>query len=169
MSYPKKPNRLTTIDVEGQDKDLWKRFKVGFMKKIEDLMAFEVNPDNKRTLKEEIGTFASKAIEYGKAKLDKAGIENQALLAEIEYKYAQAQREYAEARKIHAEARKGEVEAEEAEFLLQLKKSRSLLRGLKALITTDTQGEELVLLSADMDAFLIMIEAIEEEFRKPVG
>ncbi len=162
-SSPKVPNILA-IEVQGQNKDLWKNLKPIFIKKIAAFMAFEINTEQKRTVRDEFRSYASKALEYGKAKLDKATIENEALRAEVEHKFAQAQREFAEARERHALARKAEVEAAEAEFISQLKMMRVSLVGLKAMIIENSSEEDEIILSSDLEAYLIMIRAMEQEF-----
>lgn len=92
------------VNLEGKDKDVWNKLREKFISTIEKSLDIIIDYEKNSTIRDEAKIFATELTKYAKAKLSKAGIENEKLISEIELAYTQKSKELAETRKINAEA-----------------------------------------------------------------
>lgn len=145
-----KEKKVIKIEVEGEDKVLWKKLKPKLIEAMTKFLDVIIDNENDTTIREEAKKFTSALLDYGKQKLNKAGIDNEKTLAEIDLLYSQKEKEVAEARKIHAEADALEIEN-------TIKRLKLSLIGVKLLMVGENGNEEAIFLK-QVDEFLRAIE-----------
>ncbi|MGN6639770.1 MAG: hypothetical protein ACTHJ8_12730 [Mucilaginibacter sp.] len=122
---------FTKVYVEGEDKTLWVKLKPKLINLMTELLEAKINYNTGGTTREELKRVTANVIEFANAKLEKASIENENLLAEIELKLATKQKCQAETRKINAEAEKIEIENIEKKLKLALGLAKGLFHSTK--------------------------------------
>jgi hypothetical protein len=93
-------------------------------------------------------------LDYARAKLEKPGLENAKIEAEV-------LRHYAEREKALAEARVKNAEAEKAELANTVKKLKIALGAAKVLLIGE-DGDEAALFSLQIDEFLRVLKELDE-------
>jgi hypothetical protein len=92
------------VDIEGVDPQLWAKLKSRLTEMVIELLNYNINSKTDGNVKEEFSRITANVLEFANAKLEKASIENQKLLVEIQNILANRGKELAEARKLNAEA-----------------------------------------------------------------
>jgi hypothetical protein len=138
------------VDVGGKSPEIWNALRGKLIHAVNKFLDSTIDTIDNKTIRQEAQAFTHALLEHAKEKLAKAGIENQKLLAEIDYIFSQREKEIAEARKINAEAHKIEIE----NSLRQLKLSLGMA---KALLIGEEEGESIIFVKK-IDAFLDVIK-----------
>lgn len=144
---------LLRIQVTGRSPDLWLRFRTKFIEAIDGLLDSVVDHDKGTTLREESRKFQSALLDLARARLARAGLENERIEAEIRKLYAQMENETAQARRVNAEA-------DAIEFKTSLARLRLVLGAAKAMLMGE-EGEESIILAKRLDAMLTEARRIE--------
>jgi len=131
------------IDLEGANLSTWGQLKPKLSAMILELLDSKVNNISNLTIKEEFQRTTSNLIEYANSKLEKASIDNQKLVADIENILANKAKNLAETRKLNAEA-------EEIELNNILKKL-SIALGLAKAIAKSTNDPEIILFTSNIE------------------
>jgi hypothetical protein len=152
-STGKKEITSIRIESEGIDQEKWFHLRAKFIRAIHQTLDTVVDYENSSTLRDEARNFTTGLVKYGKAKLQKAGLENEEIMAQVDLLYSQKEKELAEARKLHAEA-------EALEIQNKIRKLKLGIGGLKALMMGDAGEEELSFLR-QMDQFLETLRDFE--------
>jgi hypothetical protein len=140
------------VDIRGQDPVVWEKLRSKLMIAVEDLLNTVIDPQRGMTLEDEARQLTSAALEHVRARLAKAGLENEKIEAEVQRLYAQTQGDLAEARKKSAEA-------EAIEFATATKKLRVVLGGMKAMLIGE-EGNEAIVFGRQIDEFLKILATI---------
>jgi hypothetical protein len=141
--------KLTKVSLSGADTVLWEKMKPKLLIALDKFLDTVINYDTGASIKQEAQEFTSAMIKYGKAKLEKASIENDKLNAEIEEIYTRIKKDKAETRKINAVA-------DRINFDNQIRALKVSLGGAKALMI-GSRNEEDILLVKRLDAFFDVI------------
>jgi len=148
-----KKKKFIQIEIEGKDENLWAKMRSNLMKNIQSILDTTVDYRTNSSLKEEAQKFTSATLDFAKSKLNKAGFENEKIIAEVNQLITQREKEQAEARKTNAEAESIEIENKIKNLKLTLISYKFLLLG--------EQGEEEMLFLKNIDEFLAVIKVIE--------
>jgi hypothetical protein len=143
------------VEVQGKDTSLWRTLQPKLIQTIHNFLNTVIDSERNTTIREEAKKFTSALLDYGKQKLEKAGLENDKIIAEVDLIYSQKEKEIAETRKIHAEA-------DAIEFNTNIKKLRFSLLGIKVLMVGEKNEEELIFLK-QVEEFISVIKEIEKE------
>jgi hypothetical protein len=146
-------SKFIRIDLEGVDGEKWYHLRKKFVHAIHKTLDTVIDYDTGGTLRDEAKKFTTELLHYGKAKLQKAGLENNELMAQIDLLYSQKEKELAEARKLNAEA-------EALEIQNNIRKLKLSIGGMKALMMGEA-GEEEILFLRQMDHFLEVLRDFE--------
>lgn len=143
------------VEVQGKDSLLWGNLQPKLMEAIHHFLDTVIDHKNDSTIREEAQKFTSALLDYGKQKLQKAGLENEKIIAEVNLMYSQREKEIAETRKLHAEAASIELNT-------SMKKLKLGLIGMKAMMIGNAGEEEFIFLK-HIDEFISVIREIESE------
>lgn len=132
--------KFIEVEVEGKDKKTWQNLKAKLIETINKSLDTVINYDNQSTIRDEAKEFTIALLNHAKAKLNRAGVENDKIIAEIELTYSQRSKELAEARKINAEA-------QAIEFKNAVNNLRLSLSGMKALLIGENDNTDIVFLN----------------------
>nr|WP_067063242.1 hypothetical protein [Mucilaginibacter sp. L294] len=144
------------IDLEGANPVLWSEMKSKLTSMIMNIMDFQINTKTDGSVKDEFARISSNVIEFANAKLEKASIENQKLLSEIENILANKGKELAEARKLNAEAEQIELN----NMMTKLK----IAIGAAKIIASSSKDPELLAFTKNIEdlSFIIQDSRIEK-------
>jgi hypothetical protein len=134
------------VDIRGQDPALWGTLRAKLMVAVEDLLNTVVDSERGTTLQDEARQLTSAALDHVRARLAKAGLENEKIEAEIQRLYAQIQGDLADARKKSAEA-------DAIEFATAMKRLRVVLGGMRAMLIGE-EGDEAIIFGRQIDEFI---------------
>jgi DNA primase large subunit len=134
------------VDVKGNSEPLWLRLRPKLINAINAVLDTVVDPDNESTMRDEAKQFTSALLDHAKAKLKRAGLENDRIEAEIRQLYSQIEMDLAESRKRNAEANA-------LEFDTTVRKLRFALMGTKTLLISDESNESIAF-GQEVDGFL---------------
>jgi len=115
------------VETAGKSLALWSSLKEKLLQAIHSFLDTTIDGVDNKTIREEAKVFSHALLKYGKDKLEKAGLENDKILAEVDFLYSQNEKELAEARKLNAEAQKAEFENAISQLQLSLKITRVML------------------------------------------
>lgn len=148
-----KAQKFVKIELEGKDNNLWKNLQSKLIGVINNFLDSVIDHKNESTIREEAKKFTSALLDYGKNKLEKAGLDNEKIVAEVDLLYSQKEKQFAEARKLHAEA-------DLIELQTNVKKLKIALSSMKLLMIGEANNEEIIFLK-QIDVFLQTIKEIE--------
>ncbi len=146
---------ILKIDVSGDNQALWEQLRSKLIAAVGNFLDSTIDVETGSTIRQEAQKFTSLALDYGKSKLQKAGIENDKIIAEIEEKYAVIEKTKAEGRKLVAEAK-------QIEFDTSLRKLKASLKLAKALVI-GKQDEESIVFTRQIEGFLEAINEVTNE------
>ncbi|MBT1690080.1 hypothetical protein [Dawidia soli] len=145
--------KFVRIEIEGLNAEKWYQLRTKFIRAIHKTLDTVIDHEHSSTLRDEAKKFTTELLNYGKAKLQRAGLENEELMAQVDLLYSQKEKELAEARKLHAEA-------EALEIRNNIRKLKLGIGGMKALMIGETGKEEILFLK-QMDHFLEILRDFE--------
>lgn len=134
------------VQVVGINKKTWSELKSKLSIAVSKALDTVINYEENTTVREEAKEFASAIIAHAKAKLKKAGVENQKLLAEIDLLYTQNEKERANTRKLNAEANEIEISNMVKSLIISL-------GGLRALSIGQEEPEDILFIK-QIETFL---------------
>ena len=129
-----KAQKFVKIELEGKDNNLWKNLQSKLIGVINNFLDSVIDHKNESTIREEAKKFTSALLDYGKNKLEKAGLDNEKIVAEVDLLYSQKEKQFAEARKLHAEA-------DLIELQTNVKKLKIALSSMKLLMIGEANNE----------------------------
>lgn len=141
------------VDVSGQSEDLWSNMRVKLINTINKFLDTTIDSKNHSTIREEAKEFTSKLLKHAKDKLERAGLENEKIVAEIDSLYSARQREFAQTRKLNAEA-------SEIELSVSIKKLKLSLGLTKAILIGEAKNEDIVFVK-QIDSFIQILKDFE--------
>jgi len=157
---PKQPEKLekfpsdyVQVQVRGFDPTNWQLLRGTLVKTVMDILGGLGDVANSGKLREEAKNISLAALDYAKAKLEKPGLENAMIEAEIREKYAEIEKKRAETRKVSAEADKADFENTVRKLKLSLGWAQVLLMG--------EDGDEATLFSMQIEQFLRIVKELE--------
>src|SRR5262249_21831890 len=139
--------------VTGQDPLLWQGLRSKLVEVINGVLDSVIDHEKETTVREEAKKMTSALLDHAKARLAKAGLENEKIEAEIQRLYTQIENDYAEARKKHAEAEAIELNTALKKLWLSVGLTKAMLIG--------EAGEENIVFSQQIDAFLGTLKELE--------
>ena len=142
-------NSYIEVTVKGNSNELWTRLRQKLFEAVNNLLDTVVDERSGNTLREEAKEFSSLLLKFAKDHLNRPGLENQKIMAEIECLYSAKHKTLAETRKIHAEAGSIELQNRINALKLSLGVSKMLMIGL-----TD---EKSILFLNEIDSLLELI------------
>lgn len=128
-------------ETAGKSPELWNSLREKVLQAVHNFLDITIDGVDNKTIREEAKEFSHALLKYGKDKLEKAGLENDKILAEIDLLYSQKEKALAEARKLNAEAQKAEFENAVRQLQLSLKMTKVMLVG-------EPGGEALILVKS---------------------
>jgi hypothetical protein len=140
------------INLAGKDDELWKSTQAKFMKYLNHILDFELDPVSHATVKENLGNFTHDALDYFKSKLNAPGINNLKVQAEIEESYNRIEYQKQQTRAL-------ELDNQKREFDLRMHRIKTVLSLFKALSHKSADGEQLLFIK-NLDNFLGTIESM---------
>ena len=149
----KHPSDYVQVNVRGLDPTKWQQFRGTLIKTVMDICSGLSDVANSGKLREEARDISLAALDYAKAKLEKPGLENAKIEAEIREKYAEIEKKHAETRKVSAEADKADYENTVRKLKLSLGMAQVLLMG--------EDGDEAILFSLQIEQFLRIMKELE--------
>jgi hypothetical protein len=149
-------NKFLKIEVGGKDEGLWAKLRPKLIEAIESLLDFEIDAENHTSIKVEAQKMVSSLLDNVKSRLNKPGIENQKILAEIDETYTRKQKTVAETRKINAEADSIEVKN-------KIRKLKLKLAAIELAIKIGNPGEEGLIIMKQIENFRNALSVLEEE------
>lgn len=141
------------IEVTGADVTLFSKLRGKIVEAVLNLLNTTIDHDRGYTVTETVQHLTSKSVGFLEAKLDRAGIENQLLLAEIEEKLANA-------RKTNAEAESKSLENRKARFEQALKELKYAVNLAKALVP-DKEDPDYIIFTKDITPFINLFTEID--------
>jgi hypothetical protein len=154
--------KLLGISIVGKNPDLWSKLRSRFLNICESVLDLQMDERNQSSVRDELGSFKGKTLDFAKAKLDRPVIENLEIRARIEKLYAEKVKTLAEARKSNAEARIAEVNAGMAEYLWKVNQTRFALIAMKGLMVGEA-NEEMIVYSNSMDGLMDILNQIKSD------
>jgi hypothetical protein len=145
--------KFVRIEIEGLHHEKWYHLRTKFIRAVHKTLDTVIDHENSSTLRDEAKKFTAELLNYGKAKLQRAGLENEELMAQVDLLYSQGEKELAEARKLNAEA-------EALEIRNSIRRLKLSIGGMKALMIGETGKEEILFLK-QMDQFLEILRDFE--------
>lgn len=146
--------KVLEVQVVGKNRELWGELRDKLMMAVTKTLDTVINHENNTSIRDEAKEFASALIDHAKAKLKRAGLENEKIIAEIDNLYVRREKELAETRKLNAEAKSIEIKN-------RIKSLKISLGGMKVLMIGQ-DGEEDLLFIKQIDAFLNVLNSMEE-------
>jgi hypothetical protein len=144
-----KGTKFLHIEFEGINNEKWYHLRTKFIRALHKTLDTVIDHENSSTFRDEAKKFTTELLHYGKSKLQRAGLENEEIMAQVDLLYSQKEKELAEARKLNAEA-------EALEIGNNIRKLKLSIGGMKALMIGET-GEEEILFLRQMDQFLELL------------
>jgi len=144
-------DKYLQIDVSGKNPDLFKKMREKLLTAVNSFLDTTIHHTDKTSIKQEAQKFKDLALDYGKNKLKKSGLENEKLAAEIEETYSQSQLNLAEARVKNAEADAIEFDNATTKMLFKLKMTKVIMAG--------SSGEEEMFFVKQIDDFIEVVNA----------
>jgi hypothetical protein len=149
---PSRPDQWLRVDVRGNDKKLWALLHEKFVDKINRLLQATLDYERGTTVRDEMREFSSALLDFAKAKLARAGLEDEKIAAEISKMFAERQAELAKADKTSEEARQLRIQNDISELRLTLGATKAMLIG--------DESEEAVLFGKQLDTFLDVLKEL---------
>lgn len=149
----KTPPDYVQVNVRGETPVIWQQLRGTLMISIQQLLAGLGDFAESGKIREEAKNISLAALDYAKAKLEKPGLENAKIEAEIREKYA-------EIGKKHAETRITAATADKAEFENTVRKLKLSLGAAKVLLIGQ-EGDEAALFSLQIEEFLRIVKDME--------
>lgn len=145
---------ILRIDVVGKSPDTWSSLRSKLLAAIGKVLDSVIDPEHGTTVREEAKKFTSALLDHARARLAKAGLENEKIEAEVA-------KLYAECESISADARKKHAEAEATEFETAVKRLKLALELTKAMLIGEP-GEEAIVFGNQVQALLgVLSEAAQ--------
>ena len=145
--------RIIRIEVSGKDKERWYNLRPKLIATINAFLDTVIDTQNESTIRDEAKQFMTALLNNAKSKLEKAGIENQKIYAEIDSLYAQKCKDLAETRKLNAEAQGIEIQN-------KLRVMKFALSATKALIIGSENSEDILFIK-EIDSLIEAIKSVE--------
>lgn len=147
------PNEgVIRVDVTGNNQEPWRKLRSKLLDAFDRVVNTVVDSSSGATVRDEAMQLTTAAIENCKQKLQRAGLENDKIEAEVH-------RLYAERESVLASARKTNAEADALEFSNSVKRLQLMLTLSKAMVTGD-QGQEAIIFSNQIDEMVLQLKAI---------
>lgn len=150
----KEEKRLLRIDLVGKDQNLFANLKGKLIKMVDKVLDSSLDVSSDLTVKEELQKFTSLGLNFAESKLQKASIENDQIIAEIQEKLSLIQKNKAESRKINATARTIEFDQSLKELTFTLKMTKAIILG--------EGNDEALAFTKQIDIFLEVIRSLNE-------
>lgn len=147
------PSNYVQVQVRGENPSTWRDLRGTLVKTVFDILGGLSDVANSGKLREEAKRISLAALDYAKAKLEKPGLENAKIEAEIREKYAEIE-------KKHAETRLKSAEADKAEFENTIRKLKVSL-GLAQVLIMGEKDDESILFSLQIEQFLRIVKELE--------
>jgi hypothetical protein len=157
----KSPPDYVQINVRGEDPGTWKRLRGSLVSTIQQMLGSLADVAESGKVREEARKISVAALEYARAKLEKPGLENAKIEAEV-------LRHYAEREKALAEARVKNAEAEKVELANAVRKLKLSLGAAKVMLIGE-DGDEAALFSLQIDEFLRVLKELDEFAESTAG
>lgn len=142
--------QIARIDVRGKDPRRWEQVRERLVVRISAMLDATLDHEDNTTVREEAKKFTSHMLEFARQRLQREGLENDKIEAEVSRIYAERTRELAEADRLSAEANEKRRKTALAELCAQLCMAKILIIG--------DQGEEAVLFGQQIDEFLRLVK-----------
>jgi len=163
MTRDDSPSALPTdgyllAELEGDDKRLWDVLSARLLDAINSLLDVRLEPMQGGTLREEALEIGNSIVQHAKARLERAGLENEQIAAEIATKLARRDRILAEADLTRARAATAWTDADRERFELAKDRVVIVLRICSAMPANDRDGSTL-LVTRQAEAMLRALES----------
>lgn len=144
--------KIVRVDVRGDNMELWARLRPKLLAKIEQALDSVIDHERSSTVREELKQFTSSLLDFARRRLQREGLENDKIEAEIAELYAKRTKELSEADLISANADRVRQATAMRELCLQLALTRAMLIG--------DDSEEAIVFGQQMDAFLDTVRSL---------
>jgi len=141
------------VETAGKSPELWSNLKEKLLRAIHSFLDTTIDGVDNKTIREEAKVFSHALLKYGKDKLEKAGLENDKILAEVDFLYSQNEKELAEARKLNAEAQR-------IEFENAIRRLRLSLKMTKVMLISEPREEALIMVK-NVDQFIEILDGFK--------
>ncbi|MDX9910210.1 MAG: hypothetical protein RBS39_00110 [Phycisphaerales bacterium] len=101
---PSDQQRIARVDVVGANKDLWRSLRPKLLQMVNAVLNTTIDHDKNTTIAEEAKKLTSQMLEHVRRRLQREGLENDKIEAEIATLYAERTEKLANAEKASAEA-----------------------------------------------------------------
>jgi hypothetical protein len=145
------------LETTGRSATLWAELRPKLMLAITRVLDTVADHERNSTIRDEAKRFTSALLRHAEARLEKPGLENEKIEAEVAEVYAKVETERAQARKVNAEA-------EAQELSNSIRKLKLLFMCCKVCMAGD-DGEEALMLGTQMQSFLASLEELAVEER----
>jgi hypothetical protein len=144
--------KIVRVDVRGSDPALWARLRPKLLQAIEKALDSTLDHTQGTTVREEARQFTSAFLDYARNRLQREGLENDRIEAEVAKLYAERQSQLADADLRSAQA-------EDVRSRTALRELCKMLALTKAMLVGD-QSDEAILFGQQIDSFLETIRSL---------
>lgn len=144
--------KIARIDVRGADTTLWATLRPKLIRKISEVLDSTLDNERGTTVREEAKQFTSAMLEYARRRLQREGLENDKIEAEIAELYAKRASELAQAESLTAAAEAQRQQTALRELCTCLSLTKAMLVGDKS--------EEAVLFGLQIESFLETVKEL---------
>jgi hypothetical protein len=145
--------KIIRIDVRGEDHGLWAKFRPKLIAKIQEVLDTTLDHEHGTTVGEEAKKFTSGMLEFARQRLQREGLENDKIEAEVAKIYADRTNALADADLKTAQAEKIRSQIAKEELILCLAMSKMMIVG--------DISEEAILFGQQIDAFLCVVREMK--------
>lgn len=142
--------KILRIDVRGDSKELWAKLRSQLLTRIQAALDTTIDHEHGTTVKEELRSFTSHMMDYARRRLQREGLENDKIEAEVAEIYARRSSELANAELVSANAEAQRQQTALRELCKALALTRAVLAGEK--------DEECILFGKQIDMFLEIVK-----------
>lgn len=149
---PNSNHKIVRVDVRGEDPELWKRLRAKLMVRIHTVLESTLDHDRGTTVREEAKQFTASMLDFARQRLQREGLENDKIEAEIAELYAKRTKELADADRVSAEAERIRQDTSLRELCKCLALTKAMLIG--------DESEEAMLFGQQIDSFLSVVKEL---------
>lgn len=153
IGYSDPDDTIIRVDVRGDERRLFQRLRSTLLEKIQQALDTTLDHENDTTVRDELKSLTTHAIEHARERLRKEGLANARIEAEVAEIYARRTKEIADARLTAAHAKGQEQQNALHDLCRHLALTRALLMG--------DEGREAILFGRQIDAFLEIVKEMD--------
>lgn len=150
MEQPVDHTKILRVDVRGENTSLWSQLRPKLIARINEVLDSTLDHKRGTSFRDEAKQFTASMLEYARQRLQREGLENDRIEAEIAETYARRTSELAKAENTAADAEHKRQQTNLKELCIALGLTKAMLIG--------EEGEEAVVFGKQIECFLEVVK-----------